>query len=393
MDNANATSHGEELPEHLVEVIHRSIQAGYSHKTICSLLGLKLEDVQQVLANAPSQDAKLKESIRKNSKKYRPGKDNRLMTYPRMAPGYYIEQRHLEAHPAMSIEQVILSPEKKAKISEITMKSSIFCPRNPKTPQLPEDTLPTFIYSYNRDTDQLHRTSLVTGEQSTHRLPSYTFKASCCWSEMPGGSLLITGGGIFTAESEVVRIDTRREFAVSEQPPMLTPRRDHAVVYHAQHLYVLGGANGHIWLKQCERYVCAENRWESLPLLPRACCLTSGVVVESSLYALGGWHNGESLDLVQKLSLESLTWELKQFRLSNAGGAIPCFKLRDTEVYLVVHNTLCSFTTLQVRPLKTLTNFIESWNGASYYHRGTLYCSNQWGAVLSFEIGSLSTSL
>jgi hypothetical protein len=114
----------------------------------------------------------------------------------------------------------------------------------------------------------------------------------------------------------------------------------------------------------------------------------SGVVVENNLYALGGY--GRSfLDLVQKLRLESLAWELMQFRLPFAGYDIPCFKLRDTEVYLVVKNTLCSFTALEVRPLKTLTEDIQSWFGVSYYHRGALYCSSDEG-VLSYEIGSLS---
>jgi hypothetical protein len=252
-----------------------------------------------------------------------------------------------------------------------------------------EVTLPTFIYSYNRNTSQLHRTSLVTGEHSSHQVPSYTFKHGCCWSEVPGGSLLITGGGYPTGVREVVRIDTRREFAVSHCPPMLSPRRYHAAVYHTPHLYILGGLIGR-YLSECERYVCAENRWEALPPLPRACSGTSGVVVENSLYALGGHDGSEALDLIQKLSLESLTWELMQFRLPNAVSGIPCFKLRDTEVYLVVNETLCSFTGLEVRPLKTLTGHIQSWFGASYYRRGgTLYCSDDGGAVSSLEIGSL----
>jgi hypothetical protein len=58
-------------------------------------------------------------------------------------------------------------------------------------------------------------------------------------------------------------------------------------------------------------------------------------VVESSLYALGGHGGSEALDPVQKLSLDSLTWELMQLRLPHVGHGIPCFKLRDTEVYLV----------------------------------------------------------
>jgi hypothetical protein len=95
--------------------------------------------------------------------------------------------------------------------------------------------VPTFIYSYEEATDQLHRTRLVTGEHSSHRVPSYTFNGDCCWSQVPGGSLLITGGG-WPAVREVVRIDTCREFAVSHCPPMHTPRGAHAAVYHTPHL-------------------------------------------------------------------------------------------------------------------------------------------------------------
>jgi hypothetical protein len=180
---------------------------------------------------------------------------------------------------------------------------------------------------------------------------------------VPGESLLITGGGIPSVR-EVVRIDTRREYAVAHCPPMLTPRRQHAAVYHTPHLYVLGGWSGGC-LSECERYACAENRWEALPSLPTAFYSTLGVVVESSLYALGGYDASE-LDLVQKLSLESLTWELMQFRLPFAGSGLPCFKVRDTEVYLVVNQTLCSFTSFEVRPLKSLTGNIQSWSGVSY---------------------------
>jgi hypothetical protein len=210
----------------------------------------------------------------------------------------------------------------------------------------------------------------------------------CCWSEVPGGSLLITGGTL-PAVRGVVRIDTRREFAVAHCAPMLTPRREHTAVYHTPHLYILGGWNDSKELSECERYVYAENRWEALPPLPRACQNASGVVVESSLYALGG-YDGSYLDLVQKLRLESLTWELMKFRLPFAGYCIPCFKVRDTEVYLVVNKTLCSFTALKVRLLKTLTDEIQSFYGASYYCRGTLYCSNLHGGALTYEIGSLS---
>jgi hypothetical protein len=257
-----------------------------------------------------------------------------------------------------------------------------------QAPQLHQATLPTFIYSYVQSSDQLHRTNLVTGEHSSYRVPPYILKWGCRCNELPEGSLLFIGGGD-PALRDVVRIDTRREFAVTQWAPMLTPRNCLAAVYHTPHLYVLGGQRAsRSILSECERYVCAENRWQALPPLPRACSHKSGVVVESSLYALGG-YDGSALDLVQKLSLENLTWELMQFRLPHAGFGIPCFKLRDTEVYLVVNQTLWSFTAFDVRPLKTLTEAIYCYYGVSYYRRGTLYCFSDHGAARDYELGSL----
>jgi hypothetical protein len=355
---ATATAHGEELSQHLLEAIHELVHAGASHQAVSITLGLKLEVVQQVLANASDAN--------------------------------YSEQSRLEADSSMSNERVIHSPKKKAKTSETFGESSNYHTRDFQAPH--EDTLPVFIYSYESYEDVLYWTNLATGEQSSLKLPSYTFGIGCCWSEVPGGSLLITGGEVVEV---VVRIDTRREFAVAECAPMLSYRAYHAAVYHTQHLYVLGGWSVDTldyYLSECERYVLAENRWEALPPLPTACSGISGVVVEKSLYALGGEIENSVLDLVQKLSLESLTWEVMQLRLPYACQVICCFKLRDTEVYLVVNKTLYSFTALEVRPLKFLREDTYSCWGASYYSRGTLYCSYLEGAVQSYVIGSLGIS-
>jgi hypothetical protein len=256
--------------------------------------------------------------------------------------------------------------------------------------QLQRNTLPTYIYGFERGSDQLFRTNLVTGEQSSHKVPSYKFKNFFCWSEVPEGNLVITGGmdEYGSTVRDVVSIDVEN-FEFSALEGMLTPRRDHAALTHTQHVYVLGGHNGRRYLSECERYRWAEDHWEALPPLPTACIDMSGVVVENSLYALGGF-DGTPLDLVQRLNLGSLTWELMRLRLPYAGFDIPYFKLRPTEVYLVVNKTLCSFTALEIRPLKTLAQDIRSWNGASYYHYGTLFCFGKWGQVDQHEIGSLS---
>jgi lambda repressor-like predicted transcriptional regulator len=245
-----------------------------------------------------------------------------------------------------------------------------------KEPDKPQPTkalptpqyIPTHFYCCQKGTNKLHRVDLLSGDKTYYEVPSYLFKWGCQWSDLHGRGLLITGGGNPVVR-EVVKIDTLREWAVSSVPPMHTARCSHAVVYHSQHLYVLGGYSEDS-LRECERYVCAESRWELLPVLPVAGAALSAVELENCLYALGG-NNGLSFsDTVQKLSVDSLTWELIQLKLPQASGWTPCFKA-DTEVYLVSGGTLYSFTPSEVKPIKTVPQ--SFWCFSSYYSRGTLY--------------------
>jgi hypothetical protein len=229
----------------------------------------------------------------------------------------------------------------------------------------PQDT-PTYFYCCKYNSNKLGRVNLLTGELSCHQIPGYLFKELCRWSELPGGSLLITGD---EGPKEVVKIDTLREWAVSFQPPMHTARYNHAVVYYSQYLYVLAGNYINRYLSECERYSCAESQWEVLPALPVAGTHMSAVEIKNCLYALGGWSRRE-LDTVQKLSLDSLTWELIQLKLPQAVCYFACFKT-DTQVYLVIKETLYSFTPLQIKPVRTLDGGILC--SSSYYNRGTLY--------------------
>jgi hypothetical protein len=247
----------------------------------------------------------------------------------------------------------------------------------------------TYIYSYQHGTDKLWRTNLLTGEQSCYKVLSFRLKTGCYWSELPGGSLLITGGVyLYSPVNEAVKIDTRRELAVTQQPPMLTARGWHCAVYHNRYLYVLGGcAQDDEPLESCERYVVAECLWEALPPLPQVCPSTRGVVVEGSLYALGGYLHGD-LDLIQKLSLDRLTWEVLQIKLPQPAADIACFT-HGTQAYFVLNRTLYSLQPL--RPLKALLNDTRSYYGPSYYSRGTLYGSFHGGAARRIEIGSLTT--
>jgi hypothetical protein len=157
---------------------------------------------------------------------------------------------------------------------------------------------------------------------------------------------------------------------------MHTARILHAAVYHSQYLYVLG-------LRECERYSCAKSRWEVLPALPVGGAGISAIEVENSLYALGG-RDGRPLDTVQKLSLDSLTWELMMLKLPKAASLFPIFKT-DTQACLVLKETLYSFTPLQVKAVRTLLEAISC--SSSYYSRGTLYYELG-GGIESLALGS-----
>jgi hypothetical protein len=155
----------------------------------------------------------------------------------------------------------------------------------------------------------------------------------------------------------------------------------------------------HASLNEVERFVCAENCWERLPPLPTAYHSMSGVVVESSLdgqstpgpclYALGGW-NKLAIDLVQRLDLRTLSWEVLQLKLPCAGYSL-CFKV-GSGVYIVMHNNLYSFSpqTMEVKPYKTLSRVHYFSCGPSYYCRGTLYCPSEGGAAHCVKVGRLS---
>jgi hypothetical protein len=101
----------------------------------------------------------------------------------------------------------------------------------------------------------------------------------------------------------------------------------------------------------------------------------SAVELHNSLYALGGL-DVDSLDSIQKMSLDSLTWQLMLLKLPQAGFQFPCFK-KDTEMLLVISQTLYSFTPLEVKPIKTHPEDIRCYS--SYCSRDIPYYS---GVVL-----------
>jgi hypothetical protein len=176
--------------------------------------------------------------------------------------------------------------------------------------QVPDDDNPTNIYGFEYERSVLHWTNLRSGEEFNRTITSYIFKDGSSLSELPDGSLLLTGGG-HPHTREVTKIKPQRDFQVPAQPPMLSARGRHSARLHADFLYVIGGYCTDRAIADCERFICAENRWEAIPPLPQAASSAVSVVVAGSLYALGGFA-GTTLDCIQKLSLTGLTWEVSQ---------------------------------------------------------------------------------
>jgi hypothetical protein len=172
---------------------------------------------------------------------------------------------------------------------------------------------------------------------------------------------------------------------------MISARDNHASLHYERCIYVLGGVLGRLALVECERYVIAERRWRKLPALPIAAYCTSPVIVEHALYLLGGV--GESIDLIQRLNLRRLVWEVMQIKLPLCGWSIPCFKTDSEakEVYFIVGQALYTFhsCTANISKIKSVARPIQSWFGPSYYKNGTLYCSGKDCPPYALVIGEL----
>jgi hypothetical protein len=118
----------------------------------------------------------------------------------------------------------------------------------------------------------------------------------------------------------------------------------------------------------------------------------SAVVLDNSLYALGGsTAGGKNLDTVQKLSLDSLTWELMDLKLPFEACSFPCFKI-ETQVFLLINWALYSFTPLEFKKIKTLDIDDIYSSITSCYGRGILYYTTLMHGIHSIQLGELADS-
>jgi hypothetical protein len=228
-----------------------------------------------------------------------------------------------------------------------------------------------FIYNFQYGTTNLHKTNLSTGQESSTAL-THTFKQYSSLCETPEGNLFITGG---KTTSEVVCINLTTH-AVTPKPPMKTPRDRHGSVFYGGYLYVIGGHNGSD-LAECERYDSFQDKWEPIAPLPHASRRHEAIVCGYTrrIYTFGGYNSTGYLDLIQDFELESQTWKILEVKLPSKNCDIPCFRVKNQAlIYFIQDGVLRSFSPISytLADVKPATN-ITSWNGPSYYAKGTLY--------------------
>mmetsp|Transcript_29017 Transcript_29017/g.51900 ORF Transcript_29017/g.51900 Transcript_29017/m.51900 type:complete len:345 (-) Transcript_29017:88-1122(-) len=240
---------------------------------------------------------------------------------------------------------------------------------------------PKYIFSYAMCPSSLFKTHMQTGQVTEIPVGGYPFMYGTVWCEMPGGLLIFTGGiRLDNAAQDAKSYDSTREYARIRQPFMLSARALHGNAHHDGCLYVIGGDQGKgSAIRECERLIMDGYFWEDLPPLPKAVHGSSVVVLKAteSLFAFGGTYKKQKLDLIQRLSLSRLEWDILPLRLPKPACDIACFVKGNSKIEFVIEGSLYSLNgkTESMKLLKKLDKQYVSIRGPTYYYGGLIYCS------------------
>eukprot|EP00359_Climacostomum_virens_P011401 CAMPEP_0204917722 /NCGR_PEP_ID=MMETSP1397-20131031/15352_1 /ASSEMBLY_ACC=CAM_ASM_000891 /TAXON_ID=49980 /ORGANISM="Climacostomum Climacostomum virens, Strain Stock W-24" /LENGTH=172 /DNA_ID=CAMNT_0052090657 /DNA_START=269 /DNA_END=787 /DNA_ORIENTATION=+ len=161
---------------------------------------------------------------------------------------------------------------------------------------------------------------------------------------------------------------------------MLIGRRSHSVTYYDNYLYAIGGTVIYS-SRECERFNVTLEKWEAFEPLPQECTCVNVIALDESrcLYALGGEVTGHTiLNLIQRLSLRSMKWNILKLKLPSPAQCIASFKLDESQVYFVISKKLYCFTpqASSIKLVKVLRRDVISF-GPSYYSKGVLYTTRR----------------
>mmetsp|Transcript_6950 Transcript_6950/g.12645 ORF Transcript_6950/g.12645 Transcript_6950/m.12645 type:complete len:399 (+) Transcript_6950:666-1862(+) len=253
---------------------------------------------------------------------------------------------------------------------------------------------PKFVHGYAFHSGTLIRTRLSTGVKSTVKCSSLNFVYWSVPCEVPKGQLYFSGGSNGELMNAVTSIDLLRDFASFKQRPMLHARVFHGVVYYKGFLYVVGGeVNYQTFRRECERLSLENGQWEEIQPLPTQAGHLSLMVLEStqSLYSFGGQKESGLIDLIQRLCLVNLTWEVLPVKLPISTSGSPCFKVDEFEVCLIVSEALLIFNpfnnSIEVQgPVQEPKGVFNQ----CYYRDETLHYANVFGNLYSQRLGPLN---
>ena len=128
----------------------------------------------------------------------------------------------------------------------------------------------------------------------------FSFKPGAAYCEIPGQSVIYSGGDIKGGCNEVYQIDPLRG-NISSLPCMYTYRSYHSIVYYDNSVYVFGGCNGNTRLNSCEKYDIHKGNWMFLPNMYEARSHFTTAVLKDVFY-LGGGMGSNSLEMFEPKS-------------------------------------------------------------------------------------------
>jgi len=247
--------------------------------------------------------------------------------------------------------------------------------------------VPQYIFSYTWDTVEFYRTHLDSGEMITHNFPT-KFVSMVGWCEVPGDKIFMTGGKIsfYEYSQEAFYVDSNT-FSITNKAPMWNKRFCHASAYYKGFVYVIGGQILRENIRECERYSLVCDKWEPLPPLPKATHGVNAVMIDSSVFVIGG-----NTDEVQELDVQTLTWRVLPFKLPGPAQVFwyPVFSV-GSKVYFIYESKLYSFrpSDSEVKHERDLSSNFQGFCGPSYYNKGILSISNCYGPPERLELGEL----
>jgi len=91
--------------------------------------------------------------------------------------------------------------------------------------------------------------------------------------------------------------------------PMLTPRREPAVVTLGNYIYAIGGWNGEGNLKTVERYDVLNDKWEFVASMNYRRYYLKAVVFHKKIYVFGGYDRDGFVKIVECYDKETNEWK------------------------------------------------------------------------------------